>query len=83
MGRTQSIPSAKVERAASMWDLFHPHDNSREELPNNSRKYRQPLPQIKRTEKYEGTYQNAPYACDFQADQDFHQPSVVNQFNMD
>jgi len=81
--RSQLMSSAKVERAASMWDLFHPHLNTAEQMPNNSRKYRPPLPEIKRTEKYDGNRQNAPYVYDFQADQAYHQPPVIDQMNID
>jgi hypothetical protein len=66
-----------------VWDLFHPSDNARGPIQNNPNKYRRPLPEIKRTEKYESAWQNAPFASDYQDDQQFHQSSSINQMRFD
>lgn len=75
--RSQANGSAKVERTPSMWDLFHPNDDTRGQVPTNAMKYRRPLPQIKQTEQYGNVWQNAPYASDHQVDQSLYKPSMI------
>jgi hypothetical protein len=65
-----------------MWDLLHPREVTRGQIPSNPFKYRRPLPEIKRTESYEHVWQKAPYASDFQADQFFQQPRAIKQIDM-
>ncbi|CAF0968707.1 unnamed protein product [Adineta steineri] len=72
--RSQFASATKGERQHSMWDLFHPHVDNQENPTNNSRKnQRPPLPEMKRTETVDRTWQNAPYAFDYPNDQDFNQ----------
>jgi len=60
--------SAKIERTASVWDLFHPSEGLRGQKPNNPYKFRRPLPSIQRTSDYGQVWQTAPYANDFQSE---------------
>jgi hypothetical protein len=81
--RFEKSSSAKVERAASMWDLFHPKEDLRGQGPLNPFKYRRPLPEIKRTEDYGQVWQTAPFANDYQFDHSFQPPPVIKQVNID
>ncbi|UJR21100.1 hypothetical protein I4U23_024200 [Adineta vaga] len=82
--RTTATTAAKVERAGSMWDLFHHYNGNQEQMPLNSRKYQRPLPEIKRTESYDSVWSNpAPYVSDYHMNRDFNQPPMVNQMNVD
>ena len=63
-----------------MWDLFHPSENIRGQIPNNPHKYHRPLPQIKRTPDYGQVWQTAPYANDYQFDQ---QPCTIKPVHID
>ncbi|CAF0979503.1 unnamed protein product [Rotaria sordida] len=75
--------SAKLERAASMWDLFHPTEGFRGQISSNPYKYRRPLPEIKRTQDYGQVWQGAPYANDYLVDQRCQSPSAIQQVNID
>ncbi|CAF2583154.1 unnamed protein product [Rotaria sp. Silwood2] len=75
--------SAKIERTSSMWDLFHPAENFRGQIPSNPYKYRRPLPEIKRTQDYGQVWQNAPFANDYQVDQRCQPPYAIKQVNID
>jgi hypothetical protein len=81
--RNHPIPSAKPDRTACVWDLFHPNDDLRGELPSNATRYRRPLPQIKQTEKFDNVWQNAPYAPDYQVDQALYQRAMMKQADTD
>jgi len=69
----------KMERTASMWDLFHPSEDIRGQNPNNPYKFRRPLPQITPKEDYGQVWQTAPYANDFQLDNFSHQRPFIKQ----
>ncbi|CAF5173936.1 unnamed protein product, partial [Rotaria magnacalcarata] len=81
--RSHPIPSAKPDRTACVWDLFHPNDDLRGELASNATRYRRPLPQIKQTEKFDNAWQNAPYASDYQVDQTLYQRAMMKQADTD
>lgn len=66
-----------------MWDLLHPKEGVRGQLPHNPYKYRRPLPQIKRVEDYGQVWQTAPYANDYQFDPKISQPPVIKQVTFD
>ena len=83
MERTEFSTSAKIDRAASMWDLFHPQEQLRGKQADNPFKYRRPLPQIQRTEDQDHVWQTAPYANDYQFDPSMSKPSLYKQMNLD
>jgi hypothetical protein len=66
-----------------MWDLLHPKEGMRGQVPLNPYKYRRPLPQIQRTEDYGQVWQTAPFANDYEFNHPFPQPPVIRQVNID
>lgn len=78
---TNHPASAKIERAASMWDLLHPSEDFRGQKPNNPYKFRRPLPEIPRNEDYGQVWQTAPFANDFQSDYSLEQASMAKQIS--
>ena len=84
MDRNRTNPSAKVERAGSMWDLFHPHNDADDQTPVNSRKYQRPLPAIKRTDSYNNIWSDpAAYAYNYNPNRDYNQAAMVDQMNVE
>lgn len=66
-----------------MWDLFHPAQHARGQIPNNPYKYRRPLPQIQHESDYGQVWQTAPYANDFQIQRCYQQPTMLKQVNLE
>ncbi|CAF0869619.1 unnamed protein product [Adineta steineri] len=77
------ISSGKKEPTSSMWDLLHPKEHVRGQIPQNPYKYRRPLPRIEQAQDYGQAWQSAPYANDYQFDCPISQPPVVKQISFD
>ncbi|CAF0945349.1 unnamed protein product [Adineta ricciae] len=84
MERNRTMPSAKIERASSMWDLFHPHNDADDQMSVNPRKYQRPLPAIKRNESHNNIWSDpAAYAYNYRPNRDYNQAAMVDQTNIE